>query len=82
MARKSKDKQVVIYTAASCAHCQRAKAYLRARSIAFREMDVGTSQRARKELERLGARGVPVLLVGGERLDGFDPKRFMVLYGR
>ncbi len=75
-----KPRQVVIYTTARCAHCARAKAFMRARGIRFREMDVGASPRARKELERMNARGVPVLLVGGERMDGFSEKRFLQLY--
>ncbi len=80
MASQKKGKQVVIYTTTACAHCRRAKEFLRERGIAFREMDVSASQRARKELQRLGARGVPVLLIGGERMDGFEPKRFLALY--
>jgi len=80
MASQKKVKQVVIYTTTACVHCRRAKQFLRERGIAFREMDVSASQRARKELQRLGARGVPVLLVGGDRMDGFDPKRFLALY--
>jgi glutaredoxin len=73
-------KRVVLYSAANCPHCNRAKAFLAREGIAFREMDVGSSPRARKELERLGARGVPVLLVGESRLDGFDEQRFWRLY--
>lgn len=82
MASRKRAKQVVLYTTANCAHCRRAKDFLREQGIAFREMDVGRGERARKELQRLGARGVPVLLVGGERMDGFDAKRFLALYHR
>ena len=80
MKSRNSGKPVVIYSTTSCAHCRRAKAFLRDRGIAFRDMDVGSSRRARKEFERLGARRVPVLLVGGERMDGFDERRFMQLY--
>jgi glutaredoxin len=80
MSGNDKTKPVVIFTSRPCSHCQRAKAFLRGRGIAFREMDVGSSQRARKELERLGTRSVPVLLVGGERLDGFSEQQFLRLY--
>jgi glutaredoxin len=73
-------KRIVLYTTAQCPHCKRAKAFLRRERIAFREMDVGKNLRARKELERLGARGVPVLLIGDARLDGFDEQRFWGLY--
>jgi glutaredoxin len=73
-------KRIVLYSSANCPHCKRAKAFLWREGIAFREMDVGSNARARKELERIGARGVPVLMIGGERLDGFDEKRFWRLY--
>jgi glutaredoxin len=73
-------KRVVLYSTANCAHCRRAKDFLREQGIPFRELDVSRSPRARKELARLGARGVPVLLIGDARMDGFDPKRFMRLY--
>jgi len=73
-------KRIVLYSSANCPHCKRAKGFLQREGIAFREMDVGSNARARKELERLGARGVPVLMIGGERLDGFDEKRFWRLY--
>ncbi len=73
-------KRIVLYSAAKCPHCSRAKAFLQREGIAFREMDVGKSPRARKALERLGARSVPVLLIGDARLDGFDEPRFWRLY--
>jgi glutaredoxin len=73
-------KRIVLYSTANCPQCRRARAFLQREGIAFREMDVGGNARARKELERLGARGVPVLMIGGERLDGFDEKRFWRLY--
>jgi len=73
-------KRIIFYSSTNCPHCRRAKAFLYREGIAFREMDVGRSPRARKELERLGARSVPVLLIGDARLDGFDEKRFWRLY--
>jgi glutaredoxin len=73
-------KRVVLYSTDNCPHCNRAKVFLTREGIAFREMDVGRNPRARKELERLGARGVPVLLIGESRLDGFDEQRFWRLY--
>lgn len=71
---------VVLYSSNGCPHCEAAKRYLQAQGIGFRDMNLSNSPRARKELARLGARGVPVLLVGDQRMDGFDPKRFMRLY--
>jgi len=72
--------RVLIYTTSDCSECRRAKAFLRGRGIPFREMDVGRNRRAMKEFQRLRGRGVPLLLVGGERLDGFCEKSFIALY--
>lgn len=73
-------KRVVLYSTPNCPHCKRAKAFLQREGITFREMDVSRNPRARKDLERLAARGVPVLLIGDARLDGFDETRFWRLY--
>lgn len=66
---------ITVYTADRCAHCRAAKAFLARHRLGFREANVSRDRQARSELERLGARGVPVVLVGGRRLDGFDPRR-------
>ena len=39
------------------------------------EFDIERNQRAFKEFQRLGARGVPVIMVGSSRIDGFNPKK-------
>jgi hypothetical protein len=55
---------------------------MQAQGIHFSELDVSRSQKARKALERLGARGLPTILVGDQRLDGFSPQGFLKLYRR
>lgn len=67
--------RVRLYTTANCGHCRQLKAHLQRLKIPFLELDVGRNRRAQNDFARLGARGVPVLLVGERRLDGYDPKR-------
>lgn len=74
--------RVLLYTRRGCAHCRRAKAFLEAQAIPFSELDVGVSAKARKAMERLGARGLPTLVVGDQRLDGFSERAFLDLYAR
>jgi len=73
-AAKAKDK-VRIYTAVWCGYCKRAKAHLTAKGVPYDEMDVETSERGRSEFAQLGGRGIPVILVGSQRMDGFDAGR-------
>lgn len=67
--------RITLYTTRNCPHCRRAKQYLQQRGLRFQELDVEQNARAQKAFARLGARGVPVILVGDTRIDGFDRQR-------
>ncbi|HCZ49197.1 MAG TPA: glutaredoxin family protein [Gammaproteobacteria bacterium] len=72
--------RVVMYSASWCGVCDRARRYFRAHAIAFEEYDVETTVKGRLDYRRLGAAGVPVILVGERRLDGFSERGFRRLY--
>ena len=65
----------MLYTMRTCPHCRQAKHYLQRMGLRFQEFDVQNSRRVQKAFVRLGARGVPVIIVGETRIDGFDRKR-------
>lgn len=67
---------VVMYATAWCPYCARARAYFRSNGIAFAEHDIEKSSAARAEFKRLGGRGVPLIFVGRERIDGFSELAF------
>ena len=64
--------KVKLYTTTWCGYCKRAKAYLQARGTPFQEIDVETSAQGQREFQALGGRGVPVILVGNQRMDGYS----------
>jgi len=66
---------VKIYTATWCTWCERAKTYMRSKGIAFNEYDVENSVTGRLEYKRLNGKGVPIILVGDQRMNGFSPDR-------
>jgi Glutaredoxin len=41
--------------------------------VAFTERNVGKDPTARQELMELGLTSLPVILIGGKRLTGFNP---------
>ena len=67
--------RVTLYSTSRCPNCKRLKQWLSQNKLRFQEFDIERNQRAFKEFQRLGSRGVPVLLVDKQRVDGFDPKR-------
>ncbi len=74
--------KVVLYSAGWCGICKRARAYLRSHGIPFDEHDVETSAKGREDFVGLGGRGVPIILVGRRRMNGFSPDRFDQLYAQ
>lgn len=65
-------KKVTILSAQWCGVCTRAKAYMKSHDIAFEEWDIDKSDFARAKMNELGARGVPVILVGKQKMVGFS----------
>ncbi|MFN0038732.1 MAG: DUF4124 domain-containing protein [Burkholderiales bacterium] len=64
--------RVRLLTAAWCGYCKKARAYLQARGTPFEELDVETSAQGKSAYDALRGRGVPIILVGQQRMDGYD----------
>ncbi|MCG6862400.1 MAG: glutaredoxin family protein [Chromatiaceae bacterium] len=75
-----KSRKVVMYSAPWCGVCKQAKRFFKAEGIRYRDLDIEQSGAARREWERMNATGVPVILVGNKRMNGFSEARFMELY--
>lgn len=71
---------VIMYSAAWCGVCKRARRYFQQNRIAFTEYDIDSNARARTAYRKLGAKGVPVILVGNRRMNGFSAEGFEKLY--
>ena len=67
--------EVKMYSTDWCGYCRQAREYFARNGIRYTEVDIEKSAAARSEYERLGGRGVPVILVGAQRMDGFGEAR-------
>ncbi|MFO1319438.1 MAG: glutaredoxin family protein [Burkholderiales bacterium] len=65
--------RVRLFSAAWCGYCRRAKAHFAQRGIPYEDLDVERNGAAGREFAQLGGRGVPLILVGDQRMDGYDP---------
>jgi len=74
------NKRVVMYSASWCGVCKRAKRYFAQKKIKYTEYDVDKSEEGKSTLRKLGAKGVPVILVGNRRMNGFSVDGFEKLY--
>ena len=67
------DKNVIIYSTPTCPYCKRAKDYLSRKGIPFVDRNVAVDRDAAKEMiQKSGQMGVPVIIIDGEVVVGFN----------
>ena len=67
---------VKIYTSPTCGYCHQAKRFLTERGVRFIEYDVSRDRAAAEEMVRTtGHMGVPVIVIDGQVVIGFDQAR-------
>jgi glutaredoxin len=64
--------EVVMYTTSHCPYCAQAKQYLSQKGVRYREVDIEHSITGKDEYRRLGGNGVPLIMVGTRKVDGFN----------
>ncbi len=63
----------------NCPHCESAKRYLEQEKIPFRLCNIKTPA-GQKEFSKLNRRGVPVVKIADQVLNGFSVKDFNRIY--
>jgi mycoredoxin len=71
--------KVILYATAWCGYCKKTRALLNENNIPFYEYDIEKSQEGFKQHKSLGGKGIPVLLINGEVVNGYNPTRILEL---
>ncbi len=82
VARRPAGGGVVLYSAAWCGYCKKAKAYLDGRGVAYREVDIDTQDGLAAYAQDGGGKGIPLLIADGGRVQGFSPAAYDALFAR
>jgi glutaredoxin len=64
--------RIKLLTTSWCGYCRQARAYLNSRGIPFEDLDVEKSAQGKQEYRELNGRGVPIILVGNQRMNGYS----------
>ena len=66
-------KKVVIYSTPTCPYCRRAKEYFKEKEIDFIDYNVAENrEKAQEMIKKSGQMGVPVIVIDGEIIIGFN----------
>lgn len=78
----SEKHEVTIYTTSTCVYCKMAKEYFKENNVQYKEIDVGSDQKAAQEMvEKSGQLGVPVIDIDGHVIVGFDQPKVKAALG-
>ena len=67
---------IKVYSTPTCPYCKMAKEYLSSKGIAYEDIDVSTDNTAAEEMVKVsGQMGVPVVVIDGQSVVGFDKAR-------
>lgn len=75
----SANQKVVMLSTTWCGVCKRAREWLLQKGVPFDEYDIERNETGKEEYRRLGGRGVPIILVGNQRMDGFSADRLAAM---
>ena len=67
---------VVMYSTSWCGYCKKARRYFADNNIVYRDYDIEKDRFAKSRYDRLEGRGVPLILVGDKRMNGFSVAGF------
>ncbi len=71
---------VVLYSATWCGYCTKAKSYLAGKGVSYQEIDIDTSEGKSAFAQAGGGKGIPLLLVGSQRVQGFSAAAYDELF--
>ena len=74
------DKNVVMYSTAWCGYCKKARKYFKKNNIPYTDYDIEKDAKANMRYKKMGATGIPVILVGKKRMNGFSAEGFERFY--
>lgn len=78
--KPKRSKGVVMYSTSWCGYCKKAALHFRKKNIPFTEHDIEKSEQAAREYRQLNGRGVPIILIGDQRMNGFNATAFDRIY--
>lgn len=66
-------RNVTVYSTPTCSYCKRVKDYLSQKGVPYVEYDVAADrEKAREMIQKTGQMGVPVTVIDGEVIVGFN----------
>ncbi len=71
------EERVILYATSWCGYCKKTRHFLQQQGIPFHEYDIENSSQGYEQFKALGGRGVPLALVNGKVIKGYNTDRIL-----
>ncbi|WP_164513421.1 glutaredoxin family protein [Thiosocius teredinicola] len=75
------DHEVILYGTAWCGYCNQARRLFADHGVSYLDVDIEKSSEGKAQFDRLGGRGVPLIVVGDRKIRGFDKRALLAELG-
>lgn len=72
--------EIVLYATSWCGYCAKTRELLQGDGIAYREVDIEKDAVGRRQYDAIGGRGIPVLDMRGQIIQGYNPTAIRAAY--
>ena len=73
---------VTIYCQEGCGPCEQAMHQLDSNAVMYKEKDINSNSQYGEEFRRLGGRGTPLIIIGNDRIEGYDHDQLQSLINK
>lgn len=67
---------VVLYATSWCGYCKKTRDFFKENNIAYVEYDIEESAEGKAQYDQLNGSGIPLIVIRGEVIRGYDPSVF------
>jgi glutaredoxin 3 len=73
--------KVEIYTSPTCGYCHEAMEFFENNKVEYIEHDISKDKESKRTLMKKGYMSVPVIVINGEEMLGFDKEKLTTILG-
>lgn len=70
----SAGQRVEVYMTSWCGYCKKTLNYLDSKGVPYAAYDIESDSAAKQRYRALGGRGVPLVVIGGNKIAGYSPE--------
>jgi glutaredoxin-like YruB-family protein len=73
---------IEMYATSWCGYCAAAESYMKSKNYSYVKYDIEKDSAAKQRHKELGGRGVPLIIIGNNKMSGFSPDNLEYYLGK